>query len=178
MNFHLPRGQEIFRQLARRADVILQNFRPGALDKRGVGYDALAAINPRVIWCSISAYGRVGPLAGHPGYDPVLQARTGIMSMTGFPDGPPTRVGTALSDLCGGVFMFCGLASALYAREKTGKGSHVDVAMFDATLLFLEDGLMEVAAYGKPVNRIGNPPSRFFVGISVPPESLARYTSG
>ena len=156
LNLRDPKDREIFLNMVRQADVLTENFRPGVMARLGFSYSELSEINPRLVYVSSTGFGQTGPFASFPAYDTIIQGMSGIMSMTGFPDGPPTRVGTALSDLCGGVLMFCGLASALYAREKTGKGSHVDVAMFDATLLFLEDGLMEVAAYGKPVNRIGN----------------------
>jgi len=146
----------VFLNMVRHADVLAENFRPGTMQGLGFSYDELAKINPRLIYASSSGFGQTGPLAGYPAYDTVIQAMSGVMSMTGFPDGPPTRVGTSMSDLCGGVFMFCGIASALYAREKTGKGAAVDVAMFDATLAFLEHGVMEYVAYGKPLQRIGN----------------------
>jgi len=146
----------VFLNMVRHADVLAENFRPGTMQGLGFSYDELAKINPRLIYASSSGFGQTGPLARYPAYDTVIQAMSGVMSMTGFPDGPPTRVGTSMSDLCGGVFMFCGIASALYAREKTGKGAAVDVAMFDATLAFLEHGVMEYVAYGKPLQRIGN----------------------
>ena len=146
----------VFLNMVRHADVLAENFRPGTMQGLGFSYDELAKINPRLIYASSSGFGQTGPLAGYPAYDTVIQAMSGVMSMTGFPDGPPTRVGTSISDLCGGVFMFCGIASALYAREKSGKGAAVDVAMFDATLAFLEHGVMEYVAYGKPLQRIGN----------------------
>jgi CoA:oxalate CoA-transferase len=95
-------------------------------------------------------------MATFPAYDTIVQAMSGIIDATGFPGGPPTRVGTSLSDLCGGIFMFSGIASALYDREKTGKGAHIDVAMFDATLAFLEHGFMSYSATGKAPGRIGN----------------------
>ncbi len=142
--------------MVRQADVVTENFRPGAMKRLGFSYDDLAKINPRLIYASSSGFGQTGPLTAYPAYDTIVQAMSGIMSMTGFPDGPPTRVGTSLSDLCGGVFMFCGIASALYAREKTGRGAQIDVAMFDATLAFLEHGFMEFVATGKPLHRIGN----------------------
>ncbi|MGO9061498.1 MAG: CoA:oxalate CoA-transferase [Candidatus Binataceae bacterium] len=156
LNLKDPKDRKIFLNMVRQADVVTENFRPGVMARLGFSYDELSKINPRLIYVSSTGFGQTGPFASYPAYDTIIQAMSGVMSMTGFPDGPPTRVGTALSDLCGGVFMFCGLASALYAREKTGKGAHVDVAMFDATLMFLEHGFMEVVAYGKPVHRIGN----------------------
>ena len=146
----------VFLNMVAHADVLTENFRPGTMKKLGFAYDDLVRINPRLVYASSSGFGQTGPLASYPAYDTIIQAMSGIMSMTGFPDGPPTRVGTSLSDLCGGVFMFCGITSALYAREKTGKGAHVDVAMFDATLAFLEHGFMEYVATGEPLQRIGN----------------------
>jgi CoA:oxalate CoA-transferase len=146
----------IFLNMVGHADVLTENFRPGTMKHLGFAYEELAKINPRLIYASSSGFGQTGPLASYPAYDTIVQAMSGIMSMTGFPDGPPTRVGTSLSDLCAGVFMFSGIASALYAREKSGKGAHVDVAMFDATLAFLEHGFMEYVATGKPLQRIGN----------------------
>lgn len=146
----------IFLNMVRQADVLAENFRPGTMERLGFAYKDLIEINPRLIYASSSGFGQTGPLAGYPAYDTIVQAMSGIMSMTGFPDGPPTRVGTSLSDLCAGVFMFCGIASALYAREKTGKGTHVDIAMFDSTIAFLEHGIMEYVGTGKPLPRIGN----------------------
>jgi CoA:oxalate CoA-transferase len=148
--------RNLFLNMVAHADVLTENFRPGTMKSFGFSYDELFKINPRLIYASSTGFGQTGPLASYPAYDTIIQAMSGIMSMTGFPEGPPTRVGTSISDLCGGVFMFCGIASALYAREKTGKGAYVDVAMFDATLAFLEHGLMEYVASGKPLDRIGN----------------------
>ncbi len=146
----------IFLNMVSTADVLAENFRPGTMKHLGFSYDDLVKINPRLVYASSSGFGQTGPLTSSPAYDTIIQAMSGIMSMTGFPDGPPTRVGTSISDLCAGVFMFCGIASALYAREKTGRGAHVDVAMFNSTLAFLEHGFMEFVATGKPLHRIGN----------------------
>jgi CoA:oxalate CoA-transferase len=146
----------IFLNMVSQADVLTENFKPGTMARLGFSYDELAKVNPRLIYASSSGFGQTGPLAKAPAYDTIIQAMSGVMSMTGTADGPPTRVGTSLSDLCGGVFMFSGIASALYAREKTGKGAHVDIAMFDATLAFLEHGVMEYVATGKAMERIGN----------------------
>jgi CoA:oxalate CoA-transferase len=156
LNLKDAADRAIFLNMVRQADVLAENFRPGAMARLGFSYETLAEINPRLIYASSSGFGQTGPLAAYPAYDTIIQAMSGLMSMTGFPDGPPTRVGTSLADLCGGVFMFCGIASALYAREQTGKGAHVDIAMFDATLAFLEHGFMEYAATGKSLPRIGN----------------------
>ena len=146
----------IFVNMVRRADVLTENFRPGAMDRLGFSYEELSKINPRLIYASSTGFGHTGPLKAFPAYDTIVQAMSGLMSLTGFPDGPPTRVGTSISDLVAGVFMFCGIASALYAREKTGKGCHVDVAMFDGSFAFLEHGLMSYSATGKSLPRLGN----------------------
>lgn len=146
----------IFLNMVRKADVLAENYRPGTMQRLGFSYEELSRINPRLIYASSSGFGQTGPMATYPAYDTIVQAMSGIIDATGFPDGPPTRVGTSLSDLCGGIFMFSGIASALYDREKTGKGAHVDVAMFDATLAFLEHGFMSYVATGKAPGRIGN----------------------
>ncbi len=142
--------------MVRRADVLTENFRPGVMDRLGFSYEALSKLNPRLIYASSTGFGQTGPLKTFPAYDTIVQAMSGLMSITGFPDRPPTRVGTSLSDLVGGVFMVCGISSALYAREKTGKGCHVDVAMFDGTFAFLEQGLMTYSATGEAPERLGN----------------------
>jgi CoA:oxalate CoA-transferase len=156
LNLKDPADRDIFLNMVRQADVLAENFRPGTMQHLGFSYEELAEINPRLIYASSSGFGQTGPLAHFAAYDTIIQAMSGIMDETGFADGPPTRVGTSLADLCGGTFMFCGIASALYAREKTGKGAHVDVAMFDATLAFLEHGFMSYVATGAAPTRIGN----------------------
>lgn len=156
LNLKDDADRAIFLNMVKQADVLAENFRPGTMDKLGLSYETLAEINPRLIYASSSGFGHTGPLANAPAYDTIIQAMSGIMMETGFADGPATRVGTSLSDLCGGIYMFCGIASALYGREKTGKGTHVDVAMFDSTLAFLEHGLMNYVATGKSPERLGD----------------------
>ncbi|WLE62474.1 CoA:oxalate CoA-transferase [Burkholderia plantarii] len=146
----------IFLNMVRRADVLAENFRPGTMQRLGFSYETLSALNPRLVYASSSGFGQTGPMATYPAYDTIVQAMSGIVDATGFPDGPPTRVGTSLSDLCGGLYLFSGIASALYDRERTGRGTHVDVAMFDATLAFLEHGFMSYVATGRAPGRIGN----------------------
>ncbi|HCT1399175.1 TPA: CoA:oxalate CoA-transferase [Morganella morganii] len=146
----------IFINMIKKADVVAENFRPGTMDKLGFSYEELASINPRLIYASSSGFGHTDPLKDFPAYDTIIQVMSGIMMETGFPDGPPVRVGTSISDLCAGIYMFSGIASALYAREKTGQGAHVDIAMFDSTISFLEHGLMAYVATGKAPERIGN----------------------
>lgn len=148
--------REIFLNMILQADVVTENFRPGTMARLGLSYDELSKLNPGLIYASSSGFGQTGPLSECPAYDTIIQAMSGIMSLTGFPDGPPTRVGTSLSDLVAGVFMFSGIASALYAREKTGKGARVDVAMFDSVFAFLEHGGMEYVATGEAPSRTGN----------------------
>src|SRR5260370_12359403 len=126
------------------------------MDRLGFSYEELSKPNPRLIYASSTGFGQTGPLKTFPAYDTIVQAMSGLMSITGFPDGPATRVGTSISDLVSGSFMFASIASALYAREKTGKGCHVDVAMFDGTLALLEHGLMGYTATGESPQRLGN----------------------
>ncbi|WP_395372499.1 CoA:oxalate CoA-transferase [Komagataeibacter diospyri] len=157
LNLKEDTDRAIFLRMVRKADVLAENFRPGVMDRLGFSYEELKKVNPRLIYASSSGFGQTGPLARYPAYDTIVQAMSGMMMATGFPDGPPTRVGgTSLSDLCGGVFMFCGIASALYARERTGQGAHIDVSMFDGTLAFLQHALMCWSATGKSPPRIGN----------------------
>jgi CoA:oxalate CoA-transferase len=156
LNLKDDADRAIFLRMVGTADVLTENFRPGTMQRLGFSYEQLSKINPRLIYASSSGFGQTGPLASYPAYDTIIQAMSGLMSITGTPEGTPTRVGTSISDLCAGVFMFCGIASALYAREKSGKGAHVDIAMFDATFAFLEQGLMQYVATGSPPQRIGN----------------------
>lgn len=156
LNLKDDSDRKIFLNMVKQADVLAENFRPGTMARLGFSYEELAKINPRLIYASSSGFGQTGPLSQHPAYDTIIQAMSGIMMETGFPDGPPVRVGTSLSDLCGGIYMFCGISSALYARSQTGKGSQVDIAMFDATIAFLEHGLMNYVATGHSPGRIGN----------------------
>lgn len=156
LNLKDEKDKALFLNMVKKADIVAENYRPGTMDKLGLSYETLSAINPRLIYASSSGFGHTGPLSQYPAYDTIIQAMSGMMMETGFPDGPATRVGTSLSDLCGGIYMFSGIAIALYAREQTGKGTHVDVAMFDSTLAFLEHGLMNYVATGKTAPRIGN----------------------
>lgn len=156
LNLKDEKDRAIFVNMLKQADVLAENYRPGALDKLGFSWPELQQINPRLIYASSSGFGHTGPLRDAPAYDTIIQAMSGIMMETGFADGPPVRVGTSLSDLCAGLYMFSGIASALYAREKTGHGAHVDIAMFDSTLSFLEHGLMSYIATGESPPRLGN----------------------
>ena len=122
-----PAGREVFLDLVRVADVVLENFRPGVLERLGCAYAALATVNPRVVLCSISAYGQTGPYSDWPAFDLALQAMGGAMSLTGEPGGPPVRMGLPMADLAGGLFGAFAVAGALLRRERTGAGAHVDL---------------------------------------------------
>ncbi len=150
-----PDGAAVVRQLAQQADVVVESFRPGALDKRGLGYDGLAERNPALIWCSISAYGRVGPRAGHPGYDPVLQAYSGIMSITGHPDADPARIGIGAIDLGTGLWATIAVQAALAERERHGRGTRVDTSLYEVAVWWLSYHLESYFATGRSPQRLG-----------------------
>ena len=132
-----PAGVRIVRRLAGVADVLVESFRPGSLDKRGLGYDTLCAQNPRLSDCSISAYGRTGPLADSPGYDPILQASSGMMELTGAADGSPARLPIGINDLGAGMWAVIGLQAALMNRQQTGLGSKVDTSLYETAAWWL-----------------------------------------
>ncbi|HEY7290634.1 MAG TPA: CaiB/BaiF CoA-transferase family protein [Vicinamibacterales bacterium] len=149
-------GAAALRELLRSADVLIENFRPGSLSRLGFGYDTVSALNPRLIYCSITGYGQSGPCADLPGYDAVIQGEAGIMDMTGFPDGGPTRVGVAITDYLAGLYASQGILLALHDRHRTGLGQHVDIALFDAMLSVLRLPLSILFATGKTPTRVGN----------------------
>jgi crotonobetainyl-CoA:carnitine CoA-transferase CaiB-like acyl-CoA transferase len=132
-----PEGAGIVKRLALEADVLVESFRPGSLEKRGLGYEALHAANPKLVYCSVSAYGEEGPLAGSPGYDPVLQAFSGIMSITGEADGPPVRLGIGAIDLGTGLWASIGILAALAARNTSGEGSRVETSLYEVATWWL-----------------------------------------
>lgn len=125
------KGKEIFYELAKKSDVVVDNFRPGVVKKLGIGYDALKKINPRIICCSISGYGQTGLFKDRPAFDLVIQARGGIMSYTGEPEQMPVRMGAPMGDLAGGLFAAQGILAALYQRERTGRGQMIDISLVD-----------------------------------------------
>src|SRR6266446_3198367 len=138
------------------ADVLIENFRPGSLADLGFDYAAAAQINPRLIYCSIAGFGQTGPDAQLPGYDAVIQGEAGIMDMTGFPDGAPTRVGVAITDYLAGLYAIQGILLALADRQKSGLGQHVDVALFEAMLSVMRLPLSVLLATGAAPSRVGN----------------------
>ncbi|MDN0083757.1 CoA transferase [Crenobacter sp. SG2305] len=149
-------GLQLARALVEKADVVVENFRPGVAEKLGIGYRALSEFNPSLIYASISGFGQSGPESHRPAYDIVLQAMTGLMDATGFADGPPTMVGEAVSDVVSGLFGSWGILVALLARAKSGRGTHVDIAMFDATLSLAATLVSRYALTGIAPQRVGN----------------------
>ncbi|MBB3008986.1 CaiB/BaiF CoA transferase family protein [Cupriavidus alkaliphilus] len=149
-------GLELARALCARADVVVENFRPGVADKLGIGYEALRALNPSLVYASVSGFGQTGPESHRPAYDIILQAMCGLMDATGAPDGAPTMLGEAVSDAVSGLFASWGVLAALLAREKNGRGTHVDVSMFDATLSLSATLVARYAATGRAPQRVGN----------------------
>jgi formyl-CoA transferase/CoA:oxalate CoA-transferase len=149
-------GREIVLRLADRADVFLQSLRPGAAERHGLGAAELRARNPRLVYCSIGAFGSGGPLSGQPGYDPLLQAASGIMSVTGAADGPPVRVGVSLVDLGTGVWAALGVLAALYERERTGAGRTLEISLYETALSLLASQLVGYLGAGVVPGREGS----------------------
>ena len=145
----------IFAALLARADVLIENYRPGVMDRLGFGWTALQASHPRLIYAAVSGFGQTGPDAMKPAYDMVVQARGGVMSITGEAGGPPVRVGASIGDIVAGMFLTQGILAALYDREKTGKGALVDVAMLDSQLAIQEHSVAITTATGLPPGRTG-----------------------
>jgi len=136
--------------------VLIENFRPGAAKRLGIDYAALAAVNPRLVYASITGFGQSGPLARRPAYDLVIQAMSGLMSVTGFPDGPPTAVGDSICDVTTGMFAAWGVSTALAGRAQSGRGCHLDVAMLDAMFSMLLTVLAQRLYTGAAPARVGN----------------------
>jgi crotonobetainyl-CoA:carnitine CoA-transferase CaiB-like acyl-CoA transferase len=149
-------GQEALAALLADADVFIENIKPGSLDKLGFGYDAVHALNPRLVYCSISGYGRTGPRRHLTGYDPVVQAESGFMDITGTPDGPPVRTGIAMTDYLAALYAYSGILLALRERDRTGKGQQVDIALFDSILSTLSMPVGIFQTTGKKPVRLGN----------------------
>ena len=135
VNLRDERGQAIIKQMAQKADIMVENFKVGDLARRGLDYDSVSKINPRLIYASVTGFGQTGPRAPEPGYDAALQGMTGVMSVTGETDGPPSKVGVAWIDILTGLTATIGILSALYDRENSGLGQHVDVSLFDVGIV-------------------------------------------
>jgi crotonobetainyl-CoA:carnitine CoA-transferase CaiB-like acyl-CoA transferase len=160
LNMKAPEGHAILKKLIAKADVVLENFRPGTMERLGVGYEQLRALNPRLIYCSISGFGESGPEASRPGYDLIVQGESGVMDITGFPSGPPVKVGNSIADLVAGMSAAQGITLALLSRERTGRGQKVEIGMLDvmAALLTYQAGLYWNAG-GRPTRRGNQHPS-------------------
>lgn len=156
LNLKSKRGQEIATTLAAASDVLVENLLPGALDEFGLGYDALKQINPRLIYCSITGFGQNGPYRDRPGYDLLVQAMGGVMSITGEPDGEPMKVGVAISDVTSGLYATIGILAALAAREKTGQGERIDISLLDSTVSWLANVASAHLVTGERPKRYGN----------------------
>ena len=150
------RARAILDALLARADVVVENFRPGTMERLGLGYGEVAARHPRIVYCSISGFGQTGPRRAEAGYDAMMQAEGGLMSITGAADGPPFRLGVAIGDIATGMFAVQGILAALFARERGGAGQHVDIAMLDSvTALLTYQASIALSTGATPV-RLGN----------------------
>lgn len=156
IDYKQPEGRAILERLAANADILVENFRPGALSKLGLDYGSLAPKYPRLVYCSISGFGHTGPRRKEPGYDAVMQAEGGLMSITGDGNGPPFRLGVAIADIVSGMFAAQGIMAALVARERTGKGQWVDIAMLDSVAALLTYQAAIYFATGLAPVRMGN----------------------
>ena len=148
--------RELLERLLSRADVLVENFRPGVMERLRLGWDSLHARHPRLVVASVSGFGQTGPYAARPAYDAIVQGMGGIMSLTGHPGGPPTRVGTSIGDIAAGLFAVIGIQAALFDRERSGEGRRVDVAMLDAQVAILENAIARYAATGEVPGPLGS----------------------
>jgi crotonobetainyl-CoA:carnitine CoA-transferase CaiB-like acyl-CoA transferase len=160
LNLKAPAGRDILRRLVARSDVVVENFRPGTMERLGLGYAQLRARRPGLVYCSISGFGESGPEAHRAGYDLIVQGESGVMDLTGFPDGPPVKVGTSIADLVSGMAAAQGIVLALLARARTGRGQKVEIGMLDvmASLLTYQAGLYWNAG-GRPTRKGNQHPS-------------------
>lgn len=156
LNLKEPRGKQILLDLVKKADIIVENYRPGTMEKLGLGYDVLKEVNPAIIYAASSGFGHSGPDSQKPAYDILAQAMGGIMSITGWQGSAPTRVGMSLGDITASLFTTIGITTALYQREKTGIGQKIDVAMLDCQVAILENALVRLQAEGKNPEPLGN----------------------
>lgn len=156
LDLKAPRDREIFESLLATADVLVENFRPGTMEKLGYGWEAIHARFPRLVFTSVSGFGQTGPYSKRPAYDMVVQAMGGIMSLTGQPGGPPTRVGVSIGDLAAGLYAAVGTQAALLQRSRTLKGDRVDIAMLDCQVALLENAISRMQVDGKAPGPIGS----------------------
>ena len=159
LDLTVPAAREVARELIGKADVVVENFSGGVMKKFGLDYETVASINPRLIYCSISAYGRKGPFASRPGFDPITQAESGFMSLNGFADGPPVRTGPPIVDMATGMSACNAILLALIARDRLGRGQHVEVALFDIAMSMTGFYGMAYLINGTNPGRFGNSPN-------------------
>lgn len=151
-----PRAMEVIRKLVEQADVVVENFKAGQMKKLGLDYETLSAINPKLVYCSISGFGGTGPLAGKAAYDPVIQAYSGMMTLTGYPETGPTKVGYWVTDVAAGIHAAYAISSALFGRERTGEGRHIDLSMLDAAIGFISPMVLHYLNHGIVPSLMGN----------------------
>jgi len=156
VDFERPEGREIIRRLAARADVLIENFKTGGLAKYGLDYASLKAINPRLVYCSITGFGHDGPYAARAGYDFIIQGMGGVMDLTGEPDGEPQKIGVAFADIFTGVYAVVAIQAALIRRSITGLGGEVDMALLDTQVSVLANQALNFLVSGKSPRRLGN----------------------
>jgi len=156
IDFRTPEGQAQVRKLIADADILIENFKVGGLAKYGLDYDSLKAVNPRLIYCSITGFGQDGPYARRAGYDYIIQGMSGLMSVTGPPDGQPQKVGVAVTDIFTGIYACTGILAAVNQRHSTGKGQHIDMALMDVATAVMTNQAMNYLATGQAPRRLGN----------------------
>ncbi len=156
VDFRSPEGQDRVRDIIRDADIVIENFKVGGLARYGLDYASLAAINPGLIYCSITGFGQDGPYAHRAGYDYIIQGMSGLMSITGHPDGQPTKVGVAVTDVFTGVYATTAILAALHQRGITGKGQHIDMALLDVAVSVTANQAMNYLSTGTAPGRLGN----------------------
>ena len=156
VDFETVEGQRLIRELALHADVVVENFKVGGLKKYGLDFESLKAVNPRLVYCSITGFGQDGPYASRAGYDFMIQGMGGIMDLTGDPEGEPQKIGVAFADIFTGVYSVVGILAALRGRDETGRGAHLDMALLDVQTSVLANQAMNFLASGKTPRRMGN----------------------
>jgi crotonobetainyl-CoA:carnitine CoA-transferase CaiB-like acyl-CoA transferase len=156
LNLKTKEGKEIVCKLAKDADVLVENFLPGVINRLGLGYEALSQVNPGIVYCSISGFGQSGPFRERPAYDPILQAMSGIMDSTGEPDRPPVRIRPAMIDYCTGASAAFAIAAALFGRQKTGRGQRIDLALLDVAIYSMSPYVTQFKRRGELPERAGS----------------------
>jgi crotonobetainyl-CoA:carnitine CoA-transferase CaiB-like acyl-CoA transferase len=155
LNLQDPKAQDVFMKLAKDSDVVVENFTPGVMDRFGLGYDSVKAVNPNVVYCSISGFGQDGPYRSRPAYDQIMQGIGGLMSITGEPDGEPQKIGIAVTDIGAGMWSAFAITTALHHRDKTGEGQYIDISMLDAQVAWLTYQAAFFFANDEPPKRMG-----------------------